>query len=248
MTGQAPWMIAMAKEKTLHVAEMNSKGSVKFEARPNVWKPVEASHFPIFRGTWIRTESGQALLTLSDNSRIEVEPKSLFSFDKEGRLILREGGVKFHLLPSSNLTFKIGSLFLTRSFALQASKGTTGVVAFEPPTAGTITVHTNGSVTVKVNEGGLNIKGQDNVLLAAVPKNESITIPSTIVAGVQRGPMVAQVGGVEAAGAGAAGTFLGISTWGWIGIIAGAAAVAGLTTAIVNDQDYDEDRIPICPP
>ncbi len=243
MTGHVHWIIAEAKDKTLPIAEMVSKGSVKFEVRDNVWKPVESSHFPIFKETRIKTESGHALLTFSDNGRIEVSPKSLFSFDKEGRLVLKEGSLKFHLPMTSDLNFKIGNLSVVKARSLQVARGSTAFPSFESIAAGVIIYHPNGSVTVTTTEGKLNVLSPDNAVLAAIPKNESVTIPSVTVSGPQR-VMVAQAGETAAATTGTTGTFLGISTWGWVGIIAGAALVAGVSIAAAQD---DDDDLPICP-
>jgi hypothetical protein len=244
MTGQTHWIVAEAKENMLPIGEMVSKGAVKFEARENVWRNVEPAHFPIFKGTRVKTESGQAILIFPDKGRIEVGPKSLFSFDKEGRLVLTEGSIQFHLPVTSEVNFKVGNLSISKGRTFQASKGSPASSVTDSLVSGSISIHTNGSVTVKTHEGRLNVLNKENVLLAAVPRNESITIPSVTVSGPSR-VMVAQVGETATATAGTTGAFLGISTWGWIGIIAGAALIA--TVAVVAARDDDDDRVPVCP-
>jgi hypothetical protein len=97
---------------------------------------------------------------------------------------------------------------------------------------------------VKTFEGKLNVLSQDNVLLAAVPKNDSVTIPSVTVSGPSR-VMVAQAGETATIATGTTGSFLGISTLGWVGIIAAAAAVTVVTVAASGDDDHD--RVPVCP-
>lgn len=237
-------IVVEAKEAERPLGEMVSKGEVKFEARENVWKKVESSHFPIFKGTRVKTESGHAILTLPDNGRIEVNPRSLFSFDKEGRLILTEGSIKFHLPMTSEVNFKIGNLSIIKARTLQVAKGNSISPPAESLVAGSLSVHPNGSITVKTLEGKLNVLSQDNVLLAAVPKNESVTIPSVTVSGPSR-VMVAQAGETGTTTTGTTGAFLGISTWGWVGIIAAAAAVVGVVAVAAGDDD--DDRVPVCP-
>jgi hypothetical protein len=232
-----------AKEVERPLGEMMSRGEVKFEARENVWKKAESSHFPLFKGTRVKTESGQALLRFPDNGRVEVSPRSLFSIDQQGRLVLTEGSIRFSLPVTSEVSIRIGNLSIHPSRTLQAAKGMPVPVSVDSTIAGTLSIHSNGSVTVKAHEGKLHVLGPDQVLLAAIPKNESVTFPSLTVSGPQR-VMVAQAGETSAT-AGTTGTFLGISTWGWIGIIAVAAVIAGV--AIAAGGGGDSDRFPICP-
>jgi len=244
MTSHTPWIIAEAKENASPVGEMVSKGTVKFEVRENVWRPVESTHFPIFKGTKIKTENGHAILTLPDTGRIEVNPKSLFSFDKEGRLVLTGGGVQFHLPMASDISFKVGNLSINRARTLQAAKGSSASPAIGPFISGSITVHANGSVTVKTEEGKLQVSDQDNVLLAAIPKNESVTIPSVTVSGPPR-VMVAQAGETSTTTE-TTGTFLGISTWGWVAIIAAGAGIGGVIAIAGSGGGGGGGAVPIC--
>ena len=117
-----PRTIAEAKEKGLPIGEMVSKGEVKFEARENVWKGVESSHFPIFQGTKIKTEKGIAIVTLSNNSQIEVSPNSLFSLDQDDRFVLSQGSIEFRIPSASEINFKVGNLSILKSRTLQATK------------------------------------------------------------------------------------------------------------------------------
>lgn len=244
MTVEVHWMIAMAKEKAQTMGEMVSKGKVKFEVRENVWRDVESSHFPVFKGTRIKTESGHAILSLADKGRIEISPESLFLFDQEGRLVLTKGNIKFYLPMTSEMNFKIGDLSIIKARTLQAAKDLPVSSSADSLIAGSISIHPNGSVTVKAFEGSLNVLSKDKVLITAIPKNESVTIPSVTVSGPSR-MMVAQAGETATTTTGTTGTFLGISTWGWVGIIAAAAAVAGIAVAASGDDD--DDRVPVCP-
>ena len=178
-----PRMVAEAKERVLPVGEMVSKGEVKFEARENVWKGVESSHFPIFQGTRIKTEKGNAVITLSNNSQMEIGPNSLFSFDQNERFVLSQGGVEFRIPSDSEINFKVGNLSILKTRTLQATKGPSAAPAITEETMGSISVHANGSVTVKSLKGKLTLMNQDRVVLAALSPKDSVTIPSIAVGG-----------------------------------------------------------------
>ncbi len=234
-----------AREVEKPLAEMISRGDVKFEMRENVWKKVESSHFPIFKGMRVKTEAGgSAILRLADNGRIEIHPGSLFSFDSEGRMILTQGSLRFSLPATSDVRFRVGNLSILKARQLQAAHGRSIPQPEESLISGTLSIHANGSVTVKSHEGRLQVLGPDQTLLAAIPKNDSVTLPSVTVSGPQR-VMVAQAGETSTATE-TTGTFLGISTWGWVGIVAGAAVIAGVAIAAGGGGDGG-DRIPICP-
>lgn len=233
-----------ARETEKPLAEMVSRGDVKFEMRANVWKNVESSHFPLFKGMRIKTEKGQAILRLPDNGRIEVNPGSLFSFDSEGRLILNQGSLRFSLPVASEVSFRVGNISILKARTLQASQGRSVLPSMESLVSGAVSIHANGSVTVKAHEGKLQVLGHDHTLLAAIPKNDSVTLPSVTVSGPQR-VMVAQAGETSTTTE-TTGTFLGISTWGWIGIVAGAAVIAGVAIAAGGGGDGG-DGVPICP-
>ena len=237
-----PRTVTEAKEKGLPVGEMVSKGEVKFEARENVWKGVEPSHFPIFQGTRIKTEKGIAFVTLSNNSQIEVSPYCLFSFDQNDQFILSQGSIQFRIPSTSEINFKVGNLSILKSRALQATKDPSAAPPSSEETIGSISIHANGSVTVKCIQGKLTIMDQGRVVLAALSSKDSVTIPSTTVGG-KPPVIVAQVGEVTAAAG--AETFLGISTGGWVAIIAGAAAIGGIVAAGISGAEAE--RAPVCP-
>jgi len=188
-----PRRVAGAKERVLPMGEMVSQGEVKFEARQNVWKGVESSHFPIFQGTRIKVEKGVAFITLSNNSQIEVSPGSLFSLDQNDQLVLSQGSIDFRIPSTSEINFKVGNLSILKSRTLQATKDP---LAFPPngeETIGSISIHANGSVTIKSTQGKLTIMNQDRVVLSALSSKDSVTIPSMTVGDKPR-VMVAQVG------------------------------------------------------
>ena len=243
MMNGLPAMGAEVKGKSISiVGEMVSRGEVKFEARENVWKKVESSHFPIFQGTKIRTEKGNATITLTENSQIEVSPNSLFSLDYGDQFVLSLGSIQFRIPSTSEINFKAGNISILKSRSFQATKDLSMVPGSGEETIGSITIHPSGSITVKNIKGKLSILNQDHVVLAALSSKDSITIPST-TAGTKPRTMVAQVGETVAT----EGTeFLGISPWGWVGIIAGGAAIVGGIVWAVSEA-REEERRPVCP-
>jgi hypothetical protein len=238
-----PKMIVEAKEKLLPIGEMVSKGEVKFEARENVWKKVESSHFPIFQGTKIKTDKGIAVVTLSNNSQIEVSPNSLFSLDQSDRFVLSQGSIQFRIPAASEINFKVGNLSIMKSRALQAGKDPTAASSSTEETIGSISIHENGAVTVKSAKGKLTIVTQDRVVLAAVSSKDSVTIPS-ITVGAKPPVRVAQVG--ETAVAAGTGTILGVSTTTALVVLGGAAALGGLVWAAA-EATKTEEAVPVCP-
>jgi len=154
---------AEAREN-LPIGEMISNGEVKFEVREN-WKNVESSHFSVFQGTRIKTEEGVAALTLSNNTLVEVDQRSLFSFDRKDRFVLTQGSIRFRIPSASETTFKAGNVSVVKSQSLQA-------------VIGSISIHANGAVTVKSVQGELTVLNQDQVVVAGLSSAESATIPS----------------------------------------------------------------------
>lgn len=217
---------AEAKERNLPIGEMVSQGEVKFEARQNVWKDVEPSHFPIFQGTKIKTEKGVAIITLANGSHIEIGPNSLFSFDQNDRFILSQGNIEFRIPPSSEINFRVGNLTILRSRTLQATKTPSVSSPKDEETMGSISIHSNGSVTVKGIQGRIFILNQDHIVLAALSSKDSVTIPSITVGGPSK-VMVAQAfpstGGVGAEG-------LKISTTALTTIAGGLVSTFGFAT------------------
>jgi hypothetical protein len=222
-----PRIVAEAKEKVLPVGEMVSKGEVKFEARENVWKGVESSHFPIFQGTRIKVEKGIAFVTVSNNSQIEVSPNSLFSLDQNDQLVLSQGSIGFRIPSTSEINFKVGNLSILNSRTLQAAKDPSAVPPNGEEAIGSISIHANGSVTIKSTQGKLTIMNQDRVVLSALSSKDSVTIPSITVGG-KPPVMVAQVGET---GAGEETKKDSTKTMMYIGL--GALGIGGIAAIIV---------------
>ena len=229
MVGSPRW-VADAKERSLPIGEMVSKGGVKFEVKENVWKNVEPSHFPVFLGVKIKTTAdGMAAIALANRCQVEAGQDSILSFDQTDRIHLLRGKIDFRIPSGEEIVFKVGNLTVTKSRAFQASKRPTSTLPDEE-TIGSISVHSNGSVTVKNIQGRLSILNQDRVVLAAVSSKESLTIPSTPVTRTPR-VMVAQVG--ETAATGGTSTFFGASAGPWLVVGFGAGALGiGIGVAV----------------
>jgi len=197
LTNGFPIRVAAAADRNLPIGEMLSKGEVNFEARENVWKNVEPSHFSVFQGVKIKTGKGVAGVALKDDSHVEVGQDSLFSFDQKDRLHLVRGGINFRVAPDGELNFKIGSLLVTRTRPLHASKGPIAAFPKNEETIGSILIHSNGAATVKSIRGQLSIIDQNRVVLASISSKDTVIIPSTTVKGRPKS-MVAQVGDAPA--------------------------------------------------
>ena len=249
--------VAEAKEISRPMGEMVSRGEVKFESRENVWKNVEPSHFPIFQGVKIKTEKGASMITLENDGQIEVAPNSLLSLDRNDRMRLTQGAIDFRFPSTTELSFKVGNLTVSKAKSLQASQNPSAVSTKSEGTIGSISVHPNGSITVKSIRGALSIVDQEHVVLAALSSKDTVTIPSASAKGSSQG-MVAQVivaqAGDTTTGGGAQTEnweFLGLSTWWWVGIIAGVAAVAAIVAVAAGGGGGGGGGggvpIPICP-
>ena len=178
-----PRMIAEAKERSLPIGEMVSRGDVKFEARENLWKNVESSQFPIFQGVKIKTEKGVAVITLASNSQIEVGQDSFFFFDPTNRLNLFQGRIDFRIPAASETDLKIRNLTIIKSRTMQAGKAPAGAAPKSEEIIGAVSIHPNGSVTLKSFQGSFSVLGKDRAFLAALSSQETVTIPSVTASG-----------------------------------------------------------------
>jgi hypothetical protein len=226
-------MIAEAKEIPRPLGEMVSRGEVKFESRKTVWKNVEPSQFPVFQGVRIKTEKGASLITLEGNRQIEVGENSLLSFDRTDQMHLSQGTINFRLPSTADLSFKVGDLTVIQSKSLQASKNPSAASPKYEATIGSISVHSNGAVTVKSLRGSLSVLNQERVVLASLSSKDTVTLPSVTVKGPPK-VMVAQAGETTAPVPGAEAEpweFLGLTTWWWVAIGAVVVIVAVVAVA-----------------
>jgi hypothetical protein len=240
-------MVAKATEINRPIGEMISRGDVKFESRENVWKNVESSHFPIFEGVKIKIEKGASIITLENNGQVEVGQNSLLSFDRNDQLRLIEGTVDFRFPSTAELSFKVEDLTVIKYRSFQASKNPAPVSPNSEDTIGSISVHPNGSITVKSIRGSLSIVNQEHVVLAALSSKDTVTIPSVAA---KRPPkvMVARAGGIESGSS--SGEFLGLSQGEWYvvaGVLALDAVGIGVGIAVYEHNKDDHRRYaPVC--
>jgi hypothetical protein len=244
LMNEFPRMIAEANQN-IPVGQMISRGGVKFEVNENAWEKVETP-FPIFEGMKIRTEKGEAVLALAEKTRIEIGSDSLFYFDQRDQFHLLQGKVSFRIQPDVQLRFKVGNLWISKSYPLQTAKGPSVVLTKDKEFAGSILTHSKGSVTVKSIQGPLYVTNQDHVVMASLSSGESITLPS-VVASSKSPTMMANAepkwteGPVEEEG------FLGLSTWAWVGIGLGVAAIAGIAIGVSSGGGDGDHEAPACP-
>ncbi len=236
-------MVAEGKEMGRPLGEMVSRGEVKFESRKAVWKNVELSQFPIFPGMRIKTEKGASLVTLEGNRQIEVKEKSLLSFDRNDQIQLTQGTIHFRLPATAELSFKVGDITVISSKSLQASKSPLPVSLKSEATIGSISVHSNGAVTIRSLQGSLSVLNQECVVLAALSPKDTVTLPSVTVKGPPK-VMVAQTS-EKTRDTAESSKFLGVSTWVWIatGMVLGVAAVAVIGITATSGGD---GAVPVC--
>jgi len=253
-----PRMVIEAKEVDFPIGEMVSRGDVKFEAKENVWKKVESSHFPVFKRGKIKIEKGAGIVTLANNCQIEVGQNSIIYFDQNDRLNLSRGRIHFRIPSENNMTFKVGNLSVTKSRPLQAAKNPTLVPQKNEEVTGSIFLHPDGAVTIKSLQGSLFILNQDRTVLDALSSKESVTIPSITTSGKSR-VMVAQAGEIEekeekigrkmaAAWDTGEWEYLGLSAEAWIALGYGVAGIVGMLFYV--DQQMrakgGEEEVPVC--
>ena len=241
--------MAGASEKSLLVGHMVSRGEVRFEARENIWKPVEPSAFPLFKGTKVKTENGIAAIILPDVGQIEVGENSLFSYDERGDFLLFEGSISFRIREAAERRFGVGRLSIVSSRSYQASGSPSSAPDHNQEMIGSISIHPNGAVTVKTLQGSLAVIDERQTVLASLSSNQEVTIPSASVR--SRGKAVAARASDPATDERDDRDdrkLLGLPIGDWIGIGVGAIGLGLLSVGIYDEVTYkDHDRIPVCP-
>jgi len=243
LINEFPRMIAEANQKAIPVAQMVSRGAVKFEVKENLWEKVETP-FPIFEGMKIKTEKGGALLALADRTRIEVDSDSLFCLEQRDQFNLLQGKINFRIQPDVPLRFKVANLWIGKSYPLQTSKSPSVMLTKDKESEGSILMHSKGSVIVKSIQGSLYVTNEDGAVLASLSSGESITFPS-VIASPKSPTRFAQAkpewteGPIEEEG------FLGLSKWTWLGIGGAVALTVGIVAIAASGGDGD-GYYPIC--
>jgi hypothetical protein len=236
-------VLGEAKERNLPIGEMVSRGEVRFEARENTWRDVEPFHFPVFKGSKIRTDQGVSAITLTDQTRIEVGKQSLISFSPGGELTLIQGEIGFQVPSSCQGRFRVGSLSIAPAQSDRTAKSGGVISGGNKEIIGSLSIHSNGALTVKSLRGNLSIFDQDDVVLALLSQMEQVTMPSTVVSGKERF-VVSQVGDIEDCEEPKIAWFSwegpGIGGWGAI------LLNAGFLGAVVTQSSESSDDHPIC--
>jgi len=253
-----PGMNPYAKDVNFPIGDIVAKGGVRFEARDKVWKNIESSRFPIFERGKIKTEQGTGIVTLTNKCRIEIDQNSMVSFEQADRLHLSQGRVNFRIPSGKEMIVKVGSITVKKPRIQQASRGAAIVPVRNEDTIGSVTLHSNGSVTIRNLQGSLSILNPEHVVIAALSSKESITIPSTLASG-KSNMMVAQAGEVRASRTEVQNvldqewTYLGLNAIEWIAVGYAAALVGGLLYAFWPEGDKSENVAsavvppPVCP-
>ena len=245
-----PANMAYAQEKSLPIGEMVSRGDVKFEAKERVWKNVERSYFPIFQGMKIKTEKGAAIVSLAKQNQMEVGQNTILFFEKKDQARLSRGNIDLRLSSKEDLRILVGHLTVIKSPALQAAMGSAVVSPRDEVAIGSLSLHPNGSLTIKSTRGQLTVLNSDRKVLAALSPKESLTIPSAIAekpAGEKAPPvMLAQVGEEEPAAEPEKYAGLSAKTWGVVGLV---TLGAGLILAVAGGGGGGGGggETPICP-
>ncbi len=252
---------ASAKERLVPMGEMISNGDVKFEARENHWREVESSYFPIFQGIRIKTEKGAAIISLDNNSQIELGSDSVLFFEQSNRLSLSQGRVDFRMPSYSEMNIRVKDVSISLARSLQASKGPSAIPESNKQAIGSILIHPNGAVTVKSLQGSLSVINYDKNVLASLSSKESLTIPSALSSKRQR---LAQVGdtnddrknspgpfemGAGAAAGAAAGGGLGAGAglWGSTSLVMlGLGGALGGAAGIAYHNYHEGGETPAC--
>ncbi len=240
-------MVADA-DPNIPVGQMVSRGGVKFEVSKKSWEKVETP-FPVFEGMKIRTEKGEAVLTLAEKTRIEIGSDSLFYFDQRDQFNLLEGKISFRIQPDVPLRFKVGNVWISKSYPLQTAKDSSVVLTKDKEFAGSILTHTKGSVTVKSTQGSLHVTSQDGTVLALLSTGESITLPSVVVSPKSPTPTMTANSEPKSAGEPAEEKergFLGVPTWAWISLAALVAAEITVVS-IAATRSGGGGEAPTCP-
>jgi len=236
-------MVVEARERGRPIGEMISRGQVRFEAKENIWKNVEPFNFPIFYGLKIKTQRGIASIATEDNSQIEVGKNSLLYFEEDG-LHLIKGQINFRISPTAKMDFMVGNLTVTKYTTLQAGKNPSTVFPRYQEVTGSISIDSNGSVTIKSIQGGLSILDQERKVLALLLSRESVTVPSATTS-KNRNIVIAQVAGPTSSRSSKGDEFLGMSGGSWGVLAAGILGIGGM--ALYTAQMDSRDQVSICP-
>jgi hypothetical protein len=238
--GEFSSLYAESKGRTLPMGEMISWGNVKLQVSENVWKNVEPASFPVFPGMTIKTEKGAAAISFGEPNQIEVGPNSILVLERKDQIRLLKGSLDFRVAPHKGLNFCAGNFIVVGTLPLQAGRSSASLSGSQE-TLGSLTIHPNGAVTIRGNQGHLTLLNQERAVLAAISSKESFTVPAAIAEKNSKGKkspvQFAQVGEEEEgpaaaqekkAGPAKAETSSGLSGTTWMAIGIGVLVVGGI--------------------
>jgi hypothetical protein len=229
---------AESRARTLPMGEMISWGNVKIQVGENILKNAESSASPVFPGMTIKTEKGAAAISLGDQNQIDVGYNSILILERHDQIRLAKGKLDFRIAPHKALSLSAGNFIVVGTPTLQAGKNLTSFPKGEEA-QGSLTIHSNGAVTIQANQGQLMLLNKERTVLAAVSPKESITVPAAVAEKSFKGEKspikIAQVGEEEPAGAPEkAPKSEGWSTTTWVAIGVGGALVIGGIAALAG--------------
>jgi len=208
------------------------------------WKFSKQNVTVAFDNLKIKTEKGMSVIALANNTQVEVGQRSVVSIDDPDRLHLTQGSVSFRIPAAVETNIKTGALSIMKSRSLQAAKDSSIASGKDEGIIGAVTLHSDGSVTVKSEQGNLSVVNQEHRVVASLSSNESVTIPSPVASG-KESIKVAQAGAGTGGAAGGETSFLGLSGLGLVGAGAGLAGIA--TLGVLAADDDSEKAEPVCP-
>jgi hypothetical protein len=154
---------------------MIAKGNVSVEVKADRWRPVETSHFPVFRGVKIRTEKGTAIIALADNCQMEMDPHSVLSFIQRDQISLLQGSVHFRIPPTVHTKFSVGTLSIMKSPQIQAYANPAPIFPRMEESIGSLSFRANGSVFIKRPDSSVLIR---IAMFWAHSSKDAILLPS----------------------------------------------------------------------
>jgi hypothetical protein len=139
----------------------------------------------------------------------------------------------------------VGEVTVIPSTSLQASRNPLPVSPRGEATTGSISVHSNGAVTIKSYQGSLSVLNQKRVVLAALSPQDTVTIPSVAVKSPNA--MVAQGDEKAREDDDEGKRVLGIPWWIWEVTLAGGMMATIVTFGITSGGGHRGGGAPVCP-
>jgi hypothetical protein len=237
LTGGFGRLAAEAQAMSRPVGEMVSRGDVSYQAGGNSWLKVQNTRVPVFGGMKIKTASGTAIISFANGSQVEAAGNTQFEIAESAVLHLIQGSIDFRISAGTEMNIAVGSLSILKCRPLQASKDPS-VASKDEGVVGSVSLHSNGSVTVKSEQGLLSVLNPQRTVVATLASNDVLTIPAAVATG-KESPTLSQAGDPKEGGG-----FLGLSTSALVGIGLAAGGIGALGVAAADSSG--SDRRPAC--